>query len=498
MSGNLRTAAGALDLLERFQPLFQPRTYAIVGASTSKVTLGNEMIHHLRNMDYEGAIYPIHPKADDVEGLKAYPSLGDTPEPIDFAYIVVAASQVPATLAAAKGRVKYALVVSSGFGEREESMGLQEDLLRSARDAGVRVIGPNCLGTYCPEGRVTFIAGSAKDSGPVGVISQSGGLGVDVIRRGSVRGIRFSRLITVGNSADLGASDILEYYVADPQTKVIGIYAEGINDGRRFFEILRKLDGAKPVVLMKGGRTEQGQRAAASHTGSLASDERIWLALAEQTGVVLVETLEEFLDALLAFQYLTPRTDHPTRDVTMFGNGGGTSVLATDFFARVGLEVPRFGDETIRLLEEMNFPPGTSIDNPIDAPGGTMRVDDGRVAGRIVDAVYASGAPDALVMHINLPVFQVSYDQGADYTGNLVQSALEAQQRASGHTHFALVLRSDGSLEVEERKIADRQGAQALGVPVYDELPNAAGALAALRHYERFLLKNSSPGIGGG
>ena len=127
-----------------------------------------------------------------------------------------------------------------------------------------------------------------------------------------------------------------------------------------------------------------------------------------------------------------------------------------------------------------------------DALGGSSLLgegEDAEVAGRIVDAVYASGAPDALVMHINLPVFQVSYDQGADYTANLVQSALEAQQRASGHTHFALVLRSDGSLEVEERKIADRQGAQALGVPVYDELPNAAGALAALRHYERFLQK---------
>jgi acyl-CoA synthetase (NDP forming) len=204
---------------------------------------------------------------------------------------------------------------------------------------------------------------------------------------------------------------------------------------------------------------------------------------------VIVDTLEDFLDALLAFQYLTPRSDHMTRDVVMFGNGGGTSVLATDFFARRGLEVPRFGDETVRLLEEMNFPPGTSIDNPIDAPGGTMRMDDGRVAGRIVDAVYASGAPDAFVMHINLPVFQVSYDQGADYTAHLVASALEAQNRASGHTHFALVLRSDGSLQVEERKIVDRRNAQALGVPVFDELPNAAGAFAALRHYERFLQK---------
>jgi acyl-CoA synthetase (NDP forming) len=482
-------SGAARDIIERFTPLFRPRTYAVVGASTSKVTLGNEMIHHLRSMDFGGTIYPIHPKAAEIDGLKAYPSLGETPEPIDFAYIVVTAPQVPETLAAANGRLKYALVVSSGFREGAGGESLERELVESARAAGVRVIGPNCLGTYCPAGRVTFIAGSAREAGPVGVISQSGGLGVDIIRRGSIRGIRFSQLVTVGNSADLNATDLLEYYAADPETGVIGIYAEGIPDGRRFFDVLRSLDGAKPVVMLKGGRTSQGMRAAASHTGSLASNERVWLSLASQTGLILVDTLDEFIDVLLAFQFLEPRRDHPTEGVVMFGNGGGTSVLATDFFARAGLDVPRFGDATLARLREMNLPPGTSIDNPIDAPGGTMRVDQGRIAGRIIDAVYASGTPDSLVMHINLPVFEVSYDKGADYTGNMVQSALDVQKQAPGRTHFLLVLRSDGSIEIERRKHADRERAQALGIPVYDELPNAARALSAMRRYERFLAR---------
>lgn len=489
MGGDVRPSAGEAGIRERFRPLFEPRTCAVVGASTTKVTLGNEMIRHLRGMEYGGAVYPIHPRASEVEGLKAYPSLGETPEPVDFAYVVVAAPQAPEALALARGRVKYALVVSSGFGEREERRGLQEELLRAARGAGVRVIGPNCLGVYCPHGRVTFIAGSPRDPGPVGVISQSGGLGVDVIRRGGTRGIRFSRLVTVGNSADLGANDVLEFYAADPATGVIGLYTEAIGDGRRFVDILRGLDGAKPVVLMKGGMTEQGKRAAASHTGALASDGRLWRALAEQTGLVLVDTLDEFLDALLAFQFLTPRADRPTRDVAMFGNGGGAGVLAADCFARAGLNVPRFGDETVRLLEEMNFPPGTSIDNPIDTPGGTLRVDGGRVAGRIVDAVHAAGEPDAFVMHVNVPVFTLSYDQEADYTAHMVESALEAPARAASRTHFLLVLRSDGSLQVEERRIADRRKVQAMGVPVFDELPGAAAALAAMRRHERFLHK---------
>lgn len=489
MGGAVRPSAGEAGIRERFRPLFEPRTCAVVGASTTKVTLGNEMIRHLRGMEYAGAVYPIHPRASEVEGLKAYPSLGETPEPVDFAYVVVAAPQAPEVLARAGGRVTYALVVSSGFGEREERRGLQEELLRAARGAGVRVIGPNCLGVYCPDGRITFIAGSPRDPGPVGVISQSGGLGVDVIRRGGTRGIRFSRLVTVGNSADLGANDVLEFYAADPATGVIGLYTEAIGDGRRFVDILRGLDGAKPVVLMKGGMTAQGKRAAASHTGALASDGRLWRALAEQTGLVLVDTLDEFLDALLAFQFLTPRADRPTREVAMFGNGGGAGVLAADCFARAGLDVPRFGDETIRLLEEMNFPPGTSIDNPIDTPGGTLRVDGGRVAGRIVDAVHASGEPDAFVMHVNVPVFALSYDQDADYTAHMVESALESPARAASRTHFVLVLRSDGSLQVEERRIADRRKVQAMGVPVFDELPGAAGALAAMRRHERFLHK---------
>ena len=489
MGGAVRPSAGEAGIRERFRPLFEPRTCAVVGASTTKVTLGNEMIRHLRGMEYGGAVYPIHPRASEVEGLKAYPSLGETPEPVDFAYVVVAAPQAPEVLAKASGRVTYALVVSSGFGEREERRGLQEELLRAARSAGVRVIGPNCLGVYCPNGRITFIAGSPRDPGPVGVISQSGGLGVDVIRRGGTRGIRFSRLVTVGNSADLGANDVLEFYAADPATGVIGLYTEAIGDGRRFVDILRGLDGAKPVVLMKGGMTAQGKRAAASHTGALASDGRLWRALAEQTGLVLVDTLDEFLDALLAFQFLTPRADRPTREVAMFGNGGGAGVLAADCFARAGLDVPRFGDETVRLLEEMNFPPGTSIDNPIDTPGGTLRVDGGRVAGRIVDAVHASGEPDAFVMHINVPVFALSYDQDADYTAHMVESALESPARAASRTHFVLVLRSDGSLQVEERRIADRRKVQAMGVPVFDELPGAAGALAAMRRHERFLHK---------
>ncbi|HSQ05365.1 MAG TPA: acetate--CoA ligase family protein, partial [Burkholderiales bacterium] len=314
--------------LEAFTPLFEPKTVAVVGASTRGTALPNVFIRRIREFGYAGEIYPIHPSAEEIDGLKAYQSLAETPRPIDYAYIAVSAAQIPPMLAAAKGHVRFAQVISSGFGEVEEGKALQETLAASARAGGMRLIGPNCLGIYTPRGHVTFAEIGPKDVGPVGIISQSGGLGTDIIRRGLNRGLKFSGLITVGNCADVTPTDLLEFYFADPQTRVVGLYIETAQDGRRLFEILREANARKPVVILKGGRTRQGLMAAASHTGSLAGDDRVWVALSRQTGCVLVDSLDQFIDTLLAFQTLTPKT-HPAQRVVLFGNGGGASVLAT-------------------------------------------------------------------------------------------------------------------------------------------------------------------------
>jgi acyl-CoA synthetase (NDP forming) len=323
------------------------------------------------------------------------------------------------------------------------------------------------------------------ETGRVGVLSQSGGLGTDIIRRGLNRGLQYSGLVTVGNCADLGVADLTEFYLADPQTKVIGMYVETAKDGRRLFEILREARAAKPVVILKGGRTRQGRAAAISHTGALAGDDRAWVALARQTGCVMAETLDEFIDTLLVFQALTPRPRHATRRVVLFGNGGGASVLATDQFARLGLEVEPFEKQTVEALAALKLPPGTSITNPVDAPVGTLQQEDGRVAEKILEAIYGSGRPDALVMHLNLAAFAGrTKDEVLD---NLVQAALRVQARYPGQAHFVLVLRSDGEPALEERKRAFRARAVALGIPVYDEIANAGHALAGLAFHERFL-----------
>jgi acyl-CoA synthetase (NDP forming) len=478
-----REIRDAVPPFERFQALFAPRTVAVLGASTSTSTIANTFIRRMKDFGYAGQLYPIHPKAAEVEGLRAYPSLAETPEPIDYAYVAIGARAIPDVLRNANGRVRFAQVISSGFGEVSEGTDLQDELVRSARAGGCRVLGPNSLGLYSPRGGVTFPANAPKDVGPVGVVSQSGGLGTDIVKRGQWRGLRFSSLVTAGNSADLGPVDLLEFFFADPQTRVIGLYLEDVKDGRRFFDLLRSPLATKPVVVLRGGRSSQGRAAAASHTGAMAGDERAWEAIARQTACVLVDTVDRFIDALLAFQFLTPRPSRPTRQVVLFGNGGGTSVLATDSFAECGLDVAPFDPATLERLDALKLPPGTSVANPIDAPVATLQEDEGRVANRIFDIVYESAAPDAVVMHINLAAFVGR--GGGDPVDNLIQAAMRVQQTHPERAHFVIVLRVDGSPELDDRRRRYRAMALAARIPVYDEMIDAAQALRAVRSVEQ-------------
>src|SRR3990172_3852521 len=222
-----------MSALEQFAPLFTPASVAIIGASASSVSAGNRFIRHMKTFGYGGRMYPIHPSADEIEGLKACASATDLPGVIDYAYVAVAAAQVPSVIRSLAGRVRIAQVMSSGFGETTAGHRLEKQVAQAARDAGVRVIGPNCLGVYAPRGRMTFTERTSADPGVVGVVCQSGGLGIDIIRRGQNRGLRFSGLVTVGNCADVRPSELLEYFLESPDTSVVGLYLEGAGDGRR-------------------------------------------------------------------------------------------------------------------------------------------------------------------------------------------------------------------------------------------------------------------------
>ncbi|HVO89514.1 MAG TPA: CoA-binding protein [Casimicrobiaceae bacterium] len=472
------------DALERFAPLFAPSTVAVLGASASTVAQGNRFIRLLRAFGFPGEIYPIHPRESSIEGLPVYRSLGATPRPVDYAFIAVARDQVPALLEGAAGRVRFAQVMSSGFGEIEAGVELQDALVCAARKGGARLIGPNCMGTYSAQGRLTFAEGVPSEPGPVGVMSQSGGLAIDLLQRGGGRGLRFSGVVSMGNCADLGANEFLDYFLADPQTRVIGAYVEHVRDGRAFFEQLRRARAAKPVVILKGGRTHQGQTAAASHTGSLADDDRAWMALARQTGTTLVDTLDEFLDCLVAFQSYAPRLLAPTGDVVLFGNGGGTSVLAVDGLARRGLVVEPLGGAIAQRLEGLDLPAGTSVTNPIDIPANVLRKDRGALARQLLEIVADVGRPEAIAMHLNLSVI-IGY-RDVDMLGDLIAAAADVKERFRGRTHVSLALRSNGGAESEARRRASTLQAMARGLPVFEEMPQQARAIAAVHEYERF------------
>lgn len=480
-----RQKPAKLSASQMFKPLFEPQTIAVLGASTRDVAIANTFIRRLKDFGYKGEIYPIHPKAEEIEGLKAYSSLGKTPREVDYAYIAIGAERIAGALEEGAGRVRVAQVISSGFGEVEEGLELQADLVRRARAADIRVLGPNCLGTYSPRGGLTFPVGAPKDTGRIGIISQSGGLSTDIIKRGQWRGLRFSGLVTIGNSADVKPHELVDYYFSDPQTRAVGMYIEDIRDGRAFVDVLRNHPTPKPVVVLKGGRTADGRLAAASHTGALAGDDKAWDTLAAQFALVMNTTVDEFIDTLLALQHFDLRPQKPTRDVTLFGNGGGSSVLGADIFSHYGLKVAPFEGKAREALNAMGLPPGTSVINPIDTPVRTLQEQDGWIAGEILDYVFEHARPDAIAMHLNLAAF---VGRGTvDPIGNLFEVVRQTLEKWPDVAHFALAMRTDGSAELDQTRRDYRERARDLGVPIYDEIPAMARALAHVGHLERRL-----------
>jgi acyl-CoA synthetase (NDP forming) len=469
--------------------LFRPATVAVAGVSAKNAGQGNKFIQRLRAAGYAGKIYPIHPTETELEGLPAYPSLADTPEPIDYAFIAIPAEAVPPLLASAQQRVRYAQVMSSGFGEGGHGGGLREALLQAIRQGGMRLLGPNCMGIYSPSGRITFTDGRMGDVGTVGVLSQSGGLSIDIVRNGEYRGLRFSGVVSLGNCLDVDPSDLLEHYLEDPGTRVIGAYIEEIRDGRRFFDLLRRARARKPIVLLKGGRTVQGQRAAASHTGSLASNDQVWRALAAQTGSILADTMEDFIDALVALEHESERSWAFDGRVVLFGNGGGASVLAADALGRVGMDVPQLEAGTVAALRQLGVPSGAGLENPLDVPANILERNHGAWARDILDTVVARERPGAVVVHLNLAVI-LGYRQG-ELMNELVHAVLALKLALPAGVRLFLVLRSPGQPDLETHRQAYAHLAMQSGVPVFLGLPAVAGALAALRGY--CLFRESRP-----
>lgn len=352
-------------------PVFHPRSIAVVGASPRgpQVGIGTYM-PSLVDQGYheEHALYPVNPRGEAVEGIPAYTSLLECPDPVDHVISQVPARAVPEVVeqAIAK-RVRSVHFFTAGFSETgDATMAAQErEFVGRLTAAGIRVIGPNCLGLYVPGERITFMKGFPQEPGNVFLLSQSGSNTAGIIRAVAPRGVRFSKAVSFGNGSDVDAAELLDYALADPETEVIAGYLEGVGDGRAFAAALRRCAARKPVILLKGGRHPDGARAANSHTGSLAGSFEVFDALCRQAGALRANNMDELQDLIVAVTTPLPATAGPR--IGMAGGPGGFAVLSSDALADAGLRVPALPAETVDALHEIVPVAGSSANNPIDA-----------------------------------------------------------------------------------------------------------------------------------
>jgi len=347
--------------------MFYPRSVAVVGASANPQGWGgHSFVMRLRKVGFPGGIYPVNPKATEVQGIRAYPSVRAIPEPPDLVIVSVPAPRVPEVLedCVAAG-VKNVHIFSSGFSETREEEGrqLEARITEIIQRGGLRVVGPNCMGIYVPASKLAPWGAPPAGNGHVAFLSQSGGHGELLIRYAQGLGIYFSKVISFGNARGLQALDFLEYLAEDPDTRIITIYLEGIKDGNKVARLIKEINRTKPVIVWKGGLTESGARAVASHTASMAGEERIWEAFFAQTGAVRANSLEEIAEVVMLFLHLTPLRGRRT---LLLGGGGGNSVAMADICSRDGLEVPPLSDSTRKQLAEFIPLAGNSIRNPLD------------------------------------------------------------------------------------------------------------------------------------
>ncbi len=475
------------EQLEELECVFNPRSVAVIGASQ-----GDDRTQALMGTKMRENLFLVNPKHKEVLGKRCYASILDIEDRIDYAIIAVTASVVPKVLAECieKG-VKAAHIYSAGFSETglEERTRLENEV-REAAKGRIRLIGPNCMGIYCPKSGLSFSPDASTAEGSVGVISQSGTFTNLFMSIGKIRNIKFSKAISYGNAIDLDCPDFLEYLADDPETKVIALYMEGARDGQRLKSALGKAARKKPVLALKGGVTKHGSRAASSHTGSLAGSPEIWSSLFKQTGVVQVENFEELVDTVLALTY----SPFPSgKGVSIITSSGGFSVIETDLCVKAGLEVPQFGEETIRELRKIVPIAGTSIGNPLDAWPIYYKIHE--TSGTIADAIKIIALDKnihSLVLHFD-ELEYLKREWGEALEGclkklvNLIVSGCEYARDEIGKPVMTCVSLDAYSEDEEDRRyhLMAKKAFESKQFPVYPSIEGATKALFNLYQYGR-------------
>jgi len=475
------TESSQKELLNEFKSVFYPESIAVVGASQNMLKPGSFWLKTIIDAGFRGSIYPVNRRGGEFMGFKIYPSLTAIPGTVDYVIVAIPRNAVPDLLddCAAK-KVKVVHFFTAGFSEIGDATGdrLEEELIRKARQGGFRIIGPNTIGTYCPESNVPYgPGGKIGELGSVGFISQSGGIGDKLVELGAARGINYSKGVSFGNGVDLDSIDFLKYMAADPKTSVIGAYLEGTRNGHRLFNAMKEAAKVKPLIVWKAGRTEVGAAAAKSHTGSLASSAAIWSAALKQAGVIEVYNLEELADTLLIFQQLG---QWQGGGIAIIGGladgGGGISVSASDTCAGLGLDIPPLRTKTRQKLTSLLGQVGSILRNPVDvSQGGINPV----IIQEATELVLADSSIDLLLVQEDTGILLKYVPWKLAQAINAVFVDVRAKQDKP-----IVIVSPPGGTETERLEL--EQKLSQASIPVFPTMERAAKAIRNLSQYSRF------------
>ena len=459
----------------KLQALFRPKSVAIIGASRTPGKVGHIVAKNTIESGFEGGIYPINPRAEEILGLKCYASILDVPEAVDLAVIAIPAKHVlQAAEECGRKGVKGLIVISAGFKEiGHEGAILEKKLVEIGSKYDMRIQGPNCLGlidTGTPV-NLSFAAGMPKE-GKIGFISQSGALGTAVLDWTLKEEIGFHSFVSLGNKADLDEVDFIEAMGEEDQVSVILLYLESIEKGRRFLEVVSRVVEEKPVVILKGGTSTAGARAAGSHTGALVGSFLAYKTAFDKAGVILAENIEELFNFGLAF---TEQPIPKSEGIAIVTNAGGPGILATDLSEKLGLRLAALSSETRNQLRE-KLPPAAAIGNPVDVLGDA-KADRYRYA---IERVLKDGSVNAVVVILT--------PQAMTESMATAQAIVEIREQNSGKPLVAVFM---GGESVEEA----RNHLKRNGILCYDFPDDAIRTISALYTYARFLKEPENPPV---
>jgi acetyl coenzyme A synthetase (ADP forming)-like protein len=446
------------------ESFFNPKSIAIVGASRQKGKVGYEILVNMIEAGYEGEIYPVNPKADTIEGLKCYPDLQSIGQAPDLVVIIIPAKFVPELMQqCAKVGAKSVIIITAGFKEvGEEGRKLEKQVLQIARQAGIRIIGPNCLGIIAPANKVNAsFGGDLPVEGVIGYLSQSGALLAAILDMANANDIGFSKLVSIGNKTDVDELDLIKALGEDKDTKVIAGYLESITDGNVFVNQAERISHDKPILLMKSGGTQAGAQAASSHTGSLAGSETAYECVFERAGIIRCNSIKEQFDYAQAF------ADQPLPagpKVAVITNAGGPGIMAADAIERIGLSFAKLTNDTIKKLAS-KLPPAANFNNPVDVLGDAL-------ADRYEFAL------NVVLENPNVDIALVLLTPQA-----MTESAATAEALVACRRHNKPILACFmGAEKVQDGVMVLRQGK----IPQYDAPESAVATIKAMADYVRW------------